>query len=395
MRGHELSLKINKIIIWMMLAVVLTVAPASALVIEGVEQSVITHSMKINHATYVPLIAVCDAHGIVWEWDSVARTVSLKKNGKTARIQVGSRYIFSGERVDNLEKPVEMKEGAVLVPLSFTEETVREIFEPAVFKKIMPKAVTRVSKKERKKEYSARAASASAVHRIETIVVDPGHGGKDPGAIGKSRIYEKTVVLDVAKRLKKRLVAGGIDVILTRDSDEFIPLPQRAAIANRAKADFFISIHANASRSRKLNGVEVYYLSEATDDSARALAIAKNNSIEFKNSKGKKFTSILNAILWDIRLHVNRIESIELAKNICSAISRETGAKNRGARSARFYVLKGAQMPAVLVEMGYISNNREEEKLRTDSYREKVAKAIAKAVFSYKDEYEKTNGFTK
>lgn len=231
-------------------------------------------------------------------------------------------------------------------------------------------------------------------YKIRTIVVDPGHGGKDPGAIGVGRLKEKDVVLDISKRFKKRLERAGLKVILTRDRDVFLSLKQRARIANTKEADFFISIHANAFRKSRAAGFEVYYLSEAIDDSARAVAAAENAVLKFEQSED--FSKPLRATLWDILYTEHRTESIELARSICKAVERKgLSRNNRGVKGANFCVLRSTKMPAVLVEVGFISNPLEASRLKLRSYRQKLAEAIAEGVLSYKRSYEASNGFTK
>ncbi|GAF69654.1 unnamed protein product, partial [marine sediment metagenome] len=222
----------------------------------------------------------------------------------------------------------------------------------------------------------ARTAPTREHYAIDTIVIDPGHGGKDPGA-SRYGIKEKYIVLDVSKRLKRYLEKKGFKVILTRNKDIFIPLKKRAAFANKKKADLFISIHANASRSSRLKGFEVYYLSEATDDNARALALAENASL--------KFEDISSPTEWDLVLSENRRESKQLAYYICSIASNKLGMEKR-VRGARFSVLKGTVMPAVLVEIGYLTNSRERSNLKKSSFRKKIADAIGSAILAYERE---------
>jgi len=231
-------------------------------------------------------------------------------------------------------------------------------------------------------------------HKIRTIVIDPGHGGKDPGAIGVGRLKEKDVVLDISRRLKKRLERVGLKVSLTRDRDVFLSLKQRSRIANNKEADFFISIHANAFRKSRAFGFEVYYLSEAIDDSARAVAAAENVALKFEQNE--EFSKPLKATLWDILYTEHRAESIELARSICKAVERKgLSRNNRGVKGANFCVLRSTKMPAVLVEVGFISNPLEASRLKLRSYRQKLAEAVAEGVLSYKIRYEATNGFTR
>ena len=229
---------------------------------------------------------------------------------------------------------------------------------------------------------------AGAGSRLRVIAVDAGHGGHDPGASGRLGLKEKTVTLDVARRLADLLRRDGFQVILTRSDDRFIPLYGRTAIANRAGADLFISIHANASRSRSAYGFEAYYLSEATDDHSRALEAAENAALP--EEVGGVVPAGAQAILWDLLYTEHRAESSELAGQICRGMSAcILVSKSRGIKSARFAVLKGARMPAVLVEVGFITHPGEEARLRTADHRQKVAEGIRRGVLAFRSDMER------
>ena len=229
-----------------------------------------------------------------------------------------------------------------------------------------------------------------AAARLRVIVVDAGHGGHDPGAAGRLGLKEKIVTLDVAKRLADLLRRDGFQVILTRSDDRFIPLYGRPAIANRAGADLFISIHANASRSRSAGGFEAYYLSEATDDHARALEAVENAVLPDGVGNGRAVSSNSEAILWDLLYTEHRAESSELASYICRGMSGSSlASKSRGVKSARFAVLKGARMPAVLVEIGFLTHPGEEAHMRMPDHRQRVAEGIRRGVLVFRDELER------
>lgn len=224
--------------------------------------------------------------------------------------------------------------------------------------------------------------------RLRIITVDAGHGGHDPGAHGRNGLKEKMVTLDISKRLADLLRKDGFQVVMTRNDDRFIPLPGRPAIANRAGADLFVSVHANASRSRAAGGFEVYYLSEATDDHARALEAAENAALP--HEMGGSVPAQTQAILWDLLYTEHRMESSELATHICRGMSgSDLASKNRGIKSARFAVLKGARMPAVLVEVGFLTHSGEESRLRTPLHRQKVAEGIRRGILAFRDDLER------
>jgi N-acetylmuramoyl-L-alanine amidase len=221
--------------------------------------------------------------------------------------------------------------------------------------------------------------------RVAKIVIDPGHGGKDPGAIGKRGLQEKDVVLKIAKKLEKKLESAlGCDVVLTRKDDRFIPLEERTAIANTEKADLFISIHANAHRNRKVCGIETYYLNLATDERVIELA-ARENATSEKN------ISDLQMILNDLMLNSKISESSRLAEYVQLSMVKKIDSKyskinNLGVKQAPFYVLIGAEMPSILIETSFISNESEEKRLREEKYLNLIAEGIFHGIEKYIDE---------
>jgi N-acetylmuramoyl-L-alanine amidase len=222
---------------------------------------------------------------------------------------------------------------------------------------------------------------------IKRIVIDPGHGGKDPGACGKT-LKEKDVVLQITKRLKERIEEeSGVEVILTRDDDYYVPLPERTALANYKKADLFISIHANAAFSKSATGFEVFHLSAiASDKQAEALAELENRSIKLDGKDG--FKDYTQQILADMAQSGFIKESIELASVIQKEVVSRLNMKARGVKSANFYVLKDALMPAVLVETGFISNGYEESRLKDEKFLYGMTDSLCDAILRYKESYE-------
>jgi N-acetylmuramoyl-L-alanine amidase len=217
---------------------------------------------------------------------------------------------------------------------------------------------------------------------LRRIVVDAGHGGKDPGAVGPSGTLEKDVTLAMAKQLKKQLEAEfGCDVVLTRDRDVYLPLEERTAIANKVGADLFISIHANANKNRDAYGVETYSLNFSKNDKAAAVAARENGTTLQKIGD-------LEMILFDLMANAKINESSRLAaeiqKSMVDGLRRHySDIRDLGVRQGPFYVLVGATMPSVLVESAFISNRREESRLVTHKFHEKTAAAIVEGVRSY------------
>jgi N-acetylmuramoyl-L-alanine amidase len=217
---------------------------------------------------------------------------------------------------------------------------------------------------------------------LRRIVVDAGHGGKDPGAIGPGGTKEKNVTLAIAKLLAKRLEERfGCEVILTRDKDVFLPLEERTAIANRVGADLFISVHANASQNRNARGVETYYLNFSKNEQAAGVAARENGT-------SLKQVSDLEMILFDLMANSKINESSRLAaeiqKTLVGGLGRHYSEVNdHGVRQGPFYVLLGATMPSVLVEAAFISNREEEHRLKSHRFQEKAAMAIVEGVYNF------------
>jgi len=217
---------------------------------------------------------------------------------------------------------------------------------------------------------------------INTIVIDPGHGGKDPGAIGRSGVMEKDVVLDISKRLQKLLKKNlAKKVLLTRKTDVFIPLEERTLIANAQKADLFISIHTNSSPKRSTRGTEIYLVGQSTDRPAMETAARENSASE-------RAMSDLELILNDLLENTKIDESLELAHLTSQSFQKTVGSKyknvvNLGVKRAPFYVLINANMPSILTEISFISNPQEEKRLRSEKYRQKVAEALYQGINQY------------
>lgn len=224
---------------------------------------------------------------------------------------------------------------------------------------------------------------------IRTIVLDPGHGGKEVGAIGAGGLMEKDLTLAICRRLADALAAKtGARVVLTRDDDTLVSLEQRTAIANQYNADLFLSVHLNAAVVKEARGSETYFLSlEASDELARRAAEVENAS-HSSASASAAASSDLNLILWDLAQQAYLDESSKFAQAIQEEMNAATGVSNRGVKQAPFKVLVGATMPAALVEVGFISNAEEEKKLLSAEFQSLMVDAIARAVQRYKTDYE-------
>jgi len=234
---------------------------------------------------------------------------------------------------------------------------------------------------------SAPPAGAVPPRAAFVVVLDPGHGGEDTGALGPSGLAEKDVTLDVAKRLKARIESEmDAQVILTRDGDKTMSLDDRTAIANHNHADLFVAIHANASRRGNARGAETYFLSyQATDDESRAVAAIENNTLGLE--EGVQKNGNLEMVLWDLAQSAFLKESSVLAEMIQENLNDVLDIANRGIKQAPFRVLMGATMPAVLVEVAFITSPEEEKRLKDPAFKDKLAGSIFDSVRKFHDKY--------
>ena len=217
---------------------------------------------------------------------------------------------------------------------------------------------------------------------IQRIVIDPGHGGKDPGAIGKSGTMEKIIVLDICQRLKKLLGANnGLEVIMTRESDIYVPVENRTVIANQKRADLFVSVHANANPSKKRSGVETFYLNFSQDPSVIETA-ALENATSTKNLS--EMRSILEKIVKNSKVMESKELANDIQKNLVLTLQKKyKDVKDLGYKGGPFWVLIGVETPSILVEVSYLSNPREETRLKNTQYRQYIAQGIYNGIKEY------------
>jgi N-acetylmuramoyl-L-alanine amidase len=218
--------------------------------------------------------------------------------------------------------------------------------------------------------------------KIRRVVIDPGHGGHDPGAMNADGTREKDVVLDIALKLAKKIRDDlGIDVVMTRSTDVFIPLEERTAIANKINADLFVSIHANASLNKSASGIETYYLNLAKSEKAARVAARENNTSLDK-------VNLLQATLFDLMANSKINDSARLADAVQKSLFRKIdkqykGARNLGVKQGPFYVLLGATMPSILVETAFVSNATEAERLKNPEYQDATVSGIEEGIKTY------------
>ncbi len=246
-------------------------------------------------------------------------------------------------------------------------------------------SMTQVAIDPKSRDYTAQSLIEQLGLKVKTIMLDPGHGGKDPGAVFNG-IKEKDIVLRMSRVLGKMLQEKGFEVLYTRTSDVFVPLEERTAMANSKNVDLFISLHANAHRNHSVRGFEVYYLNFAQSQDAMRVA-ARENAVSTQK------ISDLQYILTDLMLSSKINESRELAHKIHGTTinhirSKYSGVGDNGIRQAPFYVLMGAKMPAILLEMGYMTNEQDLKLMLSDDFLRHMAGGLTQGVLAYKDKIE-------
>ncbi len=406
-------------------------------VMEGVHRRMMKTPLIISDTAYIPLEAIITRafqnviEGVVsWNFDDRTLWVSMKDGIREVRnysynnysrfvIETGGKLDFTTIRRRNSweiifeDSPLVFPYGGeyvgdgVIERISvektdrgavFTVHTGKKAGEVQVKKYPAPPRVvvdivnTDPAPPDKKHEDVIRAIRTDIAMRdresgedIELVIIDPGHGGRDPGAIGAMGTREKDVVLAIARMLASEIKRElNIRAELTRTGDYFVPLAQRTEIANNKGADIFISLHANSSLNPNARGLEVYFLSEDASDSEAAAVAARENSVVAMEERSPEMDR-LTTILWSLTLNQFMNESSELASVVTRNVLRGTPLSNLGVKQAGFYVMKGARMPAVLVELGFLSNREDERLLNCGDFQLSAARAITAAVKEYRD----------
>ena len=303
---------------------------------------------------------LCRKYNIACRWDGVSQAITMFYMEKKIQALVGTDVVLIGNNRITLSAPLTSNRGLVMLPPDF---------ERAIFG----------SESQPQEDY----VKGSQFKRLKSVVIDAGHGGKDSGAVGMAKVKEKDIVLDVARRLRKVFESSGVQVIMTRDSDAFISLNERTAMASRPDVDLFVSIHANANKARRANGIEVYYMGTIT---------AEDRKEDQRSGNEKKLCSLFNmrndipdlkTIVLNMLSEHKRSFSSGLSAAIARGLQNETPRRNRGSKPERFFVLRNTLVPAVLVEVGFITNPKEAVLLKDGSYRQRLAEAIAKSILGY------------
>ena len=327
-----------------------------------------------------------------------------KKSGYPDRLYLD---LINTQMVSTLNQPISIKDGllrAVRCGIK-TKNTVRVVLDletrseykifslenPSrlvidIFKsKPLEKIIKDADKKEEMPEKGKEPVGKTSIPTAPlTIVIDPGHGGKDPGAIGLKGLQEKDVVLRVAKKLEAKLQKNtNYRIIMTRSTDVFIPLEERTAIANAKKADLFVSIHANASYSRERNGIETYFLNFTSDEEALNVA-ARENAATRKNLDDLQI--ILNDLLLTSKINESSLLAGCIQDSLFKGLTDQyPKVKNLGVKGGPFYVLVNARMPSILVEISFITHKEEGKKLSDDSYLDLISSSIFNGLLRYQN----------
>lgn len=313
--------------------------------------------------------------------DGTVRGVDLIQENKMARLVIDPDENFGGVNVFKLSDPdrvvIDVARQKVIVPQSISGGTGGPV--------VIPPAPPPGQETERSTAAAVNIPDKLTVERSgrKKIVIDAGHGGKDPGGKKLFGLKEKEMNLLVAKELNELFKGEEVfDVLLTRDSDEFIPLADRSVMANNAKADVFISIHANASRDRREKGFEIYFMSEkASDPWAAEVADYENSVVGLEDGSGQGDPAAM--LLHSMARNEYLNEGSRIAGLVTAEMEKRTPFVNRGVKQAAFYVLRGTYAPGILVEMGFMTNSSDQKHLNDKAVRKKIANAIYRGVMKY------------
>lgn len=350
---------------------------------------------------YVSLYDMKSRFSMEASFNIVLQRGRLYSKGHVATYVVGHSVILIDGRLTRDDYSVMRKQGDVLIPL-YLAKSIIEAFYPTLKVTETAGFLTTTEKKTEQAGPSEKTEPSKSLspEPIAFIIIDAGHGGKDPGAVGKGNLREKNITLGIAKHLetelKNRKKLKGIIVYMTRRTDKFLELYERTEAANsKLKKNIngvFVSVHVNASLTPKISGFETYFLSQnPTNEEARNTAALENNVVVFEKNSGKKKYGEIEYI--EARMITTQIqrESSMLANAIQKGMSAKMKPfKSRGVRKADFFVLRGSLMPAALVEVGFITNRSEAKYLNRADYQKKLAESIADGISAFIEEYNKT-----
>jgi len=332
---------------------------------------------------YLPLRESASALGLDGFADSQSRTVFFRHRMVLIVVDSDKRLVKARRHTAPLSRLPIWTEDQVYVP----EEVYTGFLSDLLGKEIKVEFLELSAGSRPAAPVVERPSHPSVVRNpVDVIVLDPGHGGSDPGARGPGGILEKDVTLTIAQKLKPRLEQEGLTVYLTRDGDTTVPLAERPRIAREKKADVFVSIHANGYKLMSAQGFETFFASlTATDQAALELAIWENQG-ELPVETPPEVLSDLELILGDMAQTKWLADSQRLAEMVQEKLARVMNSENRGVKQAPFRVLMDATMPAVLIEVGFLTSPQEAKMITDSETQEKIVEAIACAIILYRDE---------
>ena len=330
---------------------------------KGPNGTIRLESRFFGKTEFVPLLDLADSLDLSVKWMYESGKIELRNNYISVDVMVGSKLVqINKSDMRKMNSSIVFIKGEPYVTAVLLTSTLKPYF----------------------KKTSSRKKNVSRAKGI--VVIDPGHGGRDTGAIGYRGITEKVLVLDISRRVRTILVRNGYKVRMTRDSDIFIDLAPRADIANSIGASIFVSIHGNAAdkNKRSITGSETYYLSKAQSASAKRTEKIENLGIKKKISS--RWGSLKYKVKrWLLGKHFkkNREKSKKLAELVQYKLKKVTVGKCRGVKTANFSVLRNTYCPSCLVEIGFLTNPTDATYLRKSSYKQKIAEAIAQGIIDY------------
>jgi N-acetylmuramoyl-L-alanine amidase len=320
---------------------------------------------------------------------TTAGMISAMYRGSRLELYLGAPFLRYGRVVYQLPNSPYEAGGRYWIPASLVGGWVGQAWRPVGSVASEPAATAPEGVRESPTEETL-ATPPPAPPRPLRVVLDPGHGGRDPGTTGRRGTREKDVVLAIAKIVHAQLTAiGGVEPILTRDRDVLIPLEKRSQLAVAQEADLFVSIHANASRSRSAQGFETYFLGEARTEESREVAMRENSAVQYEGGGEGPRPEDVQFILAQLNLASFQRESSRIGGYVQNSLRDELRTPDRGVKQNVFWVLVGStgSMPSILVEIGFLSNEQEEKLLRSGAGQQRVAQAIVNAITAYRDDY--------
>jgi N-acetylmuramoyl-L-alanine amidase len=333
----------------------------------------------------VPITAIASKSG--WALETEAGVEVLRVDTFVLRARRNNPFYFLNAQCRQFVIAPQEWDGALWVPLSGLIQAL-----PATLLRQNPQDGSLQIQKIKMNDMPSgekSSQSSQAAWTMNTVIIDPGHGGKDVGAVSASGTMEKDIVLDISRRLAKILLKEGLNAKLTRTDDRFVPLAERTQFANSNRGDLFVSIHCNASSARSARGVETYFLSPARTESAVSVALLENSVAKLEENPDQyQDLTDENYILLTMATSQYLKDSENLASITLQDVAEVTAIPKRRVDQAGFYVLIGASMPAILFEAGFLTNPEDEEYLTSKRGREKIAEALAESIMKLKSQLE-------